>query len=201
MAFENEIAKIRKARGVSQQELANRIGATLSMVGKLERGERKLTTEWLDKIAVALQTFPKSLLRDENQPTPIAEIRPDGSAPFVGSLDIFAGRTGSEVDISSFKQSYSPKLCSATVVEKPVSIGLPVGALLIFSLNDVHDREPQLSVLSLINIDRPEAADVRLGVLLQGSGVGKYHVLTIAGEMVTDVRIHWALKVTEIQLP
>ena len=201
MESSNEIARIRKAKGVSQQELANRIGATLSMIGKLERGERKLTSDWLDRIAVALQTFPKSLLRDENDPTPIADIFSDGSAPFFGSLDIYAGRTSAQIDVSSFRGSSSPKLASASVVDKPVNVSLPVGTTFVFSLNDMRDRHPKTGVLSIINICRSHAPDVRLGVLLQGSAPNTYHVLTIAGEMQTDVAIHWALKIMDIRLP
>jgi len=201
MAFKNEIAAVRKRRGMSQGDLAARVGATLSMIGKLERGERKLTTEWLDKISIALQTFPKNLLSDENDPTQIAEVQGNGHVRFTGSLDIFAGRDATEVDHQAFQGFESPKLCSAAVKDDPVSIALPVGAELVFSLNDMRDREPRLGSLAIINIVRQDASDIRLGVLLQGTQPGKYHVLSTSGEFEQDVRIHWAMQVIAINLP
>lgn len=201
MAFKNEIAAIRKRRGMSQMDLAEKVGATLSMIGKLERGERKLTTEWLDKIAIALETFPKSLLSDENDPTKIAEVYGNGQVPFTGSLDIFAGRYASEVDYKAFQGFEAAKLCSAVVRDEPVTVSLPAGTEMIFSLNDMRNHQPRLGSLAVINIVRPDAPDIRLGVLLQGSGEGKFHVLTTNGELEQDVAVHWALQVIEIHLP
>lgn len=50
----NRISQLRAAKGMTQTELAAKIGATLSMVGKLERGERGITGKWLERISEAL---------------------------------------------------------------------------------------------------------------------------------------------------
>lgn len=54
MSHSNRIAEIRRAKDISQTELAERIGTTLSHIGKLERGDRRLNLDWLRKIAKAL---------------------------------------------------------------------------------------------------------------------------------------------------
>lgn len=51
----NRIAEWRAKRGkMTQGELARRVGTGRSQIVKLERGERRLTTDWLKKLAVAL---------------------------------------------------------------------------------------------------------------------------------------------------
>lgn len=59
---ENKISFYRKLRRISQTELADRIGTTLNMLGKLERGDRTLDTNWLAKIGKALDVEPHALL-------------------------------------------------------------------------------------------------------------------------------------------
>ncbi|MDP5279925.1 S24 family peptidase [Sphingomonas sp. DG1-23] len=58
----NSIAFHRKRRGMSQTQLAERIGTTLNMLGKLERGDRTLDTNWLEKIGRALAIEPRDLI-------------------------------------------------------------------------------------------------------------------------------------------
>ncbi len=55
------IIRHRKAGGLSQGELARRLGSTLSMIGKLERGERELSATWMERIAAALRIEPEAI--------------------------------------------------------------------------------------------------------------------------------------------
>lgn len=50
----NRIAEARKAKGVTQQELADRLGVHSVTMSKLERGKMQLTTKWISRIAEAL---------------------------------------------------------------------------------------------------------------------------------------------------
>ncbi|WP_285020267.1 S24 family peptidase [Novosphingobium sp. fls2-241-R2A-195] len=59
---DNNIAAFRKRRGLSQTELAEQIGTTLNMLGKLERGDRSLDQSWLEKIGRALAVAPHELI-------------------------------------------------------------------------------------------------------------------------------------------
>jgi DNA-binding XRE family transcriptional regulator len=60
----NRIAEVRNARRMTQQELADAVGAHWITISKLERGRMKLTTEWLDKLAAPLGVRPRDLLPD-----------------------------------------------------------------------------------------------------------------------------------------
>lgn len=62
MKMPNRIAALRNERDLTQPELAERIGCNHSTISRLESGRRKLTLEWMEKIAAALGCQPADLL-------------------------------------------------------------------------------------------------------------------------------------------
>jgi transcriptional regulator with XRE-family HTH domain len=58
----NRIAEARKARGMTQQQLADAVGSHWITISKLERGRIKLTTDWLERLAKPLGVSPRDLL-------------------------------------------------------------------------------------------------------------------------------------------
>ncbi len=58
----NRIRPLREERGLTQDTLAERMGTTKMQVSRLERGERRLTQGWMEKIAAALACHPADLL-------------------------------------------------------------------------------------------------------------------------------------------
>jgi transcriptional regulator with XRE-family HTH domain len=53
----------RDARGLSQEEFADKLGYHRTYVGGLERGERNLTLKAIERIASRLRVDPLELLR------------------------------------------------------------------------------------------------------------------------------------------
>ena len=51
----NKIRKIREIKGLKQENVADKIGLSLSSYGKIERGEVKLSVERLSTIAAAME--------------------------------------------------------------------------------------------------------------------------------------------------
>lgn len=62
----NRVREFRKARGLSQEELAARIGDDLSIstISRIESGRIKLSRDWLEKIGAALGVNPIELIAD-----------------------------------------------------------------------------------------------------------------------------------------
>ena len=56
------LAKLRKAAGLSQQELGDRIGVAQSIISRFEKGQRKLYDDVLASIAKALSVTPNDIL-------------------------------------------------------------------------------------------------------------------------------------------
>jgi transcriptional regulator with XRE-family HTH domain len=60
----NRIRELRKAAGVSQQVLADRMGVERTALVRLERGEQKITDEYLGLLASALGRAPIEFISD-----------------------------------------------------------------------------------------------------------------------------------------
>lgn len=58
----NHLKAWRDYRGLSQAQLAERVGTNSNMIGYLESGERGLSAKWLRKLADALDTSPGMIL-------------------------------------------------------------------------------------------------------------------------------------------
>lgn len=58
----SKIRFYRKLSGMTLGELALRAGCTRSQIHKLERGERRLTVDWMERIAEALGCKPYQLM-------------------------------------------------------------------------------------------------------------------------------------------
>jgi transcriptional regulator with XRE-family HTH domain len=58
------IRRLRRARGLSQEDLAAEIGVHRTYMGGVERGERNLTLRSLERLADRLGVSPISLLED-----------------------------------------------------------------------------------------------------------------------------------------
>lgn len=52
----NVIRSLRKAKGLTQEDMASRMNTAFSFVGRIERGQTNLTLESLEKAAAALDT-------------------------------------------------------------------------------------------------------------------------------------------------
>lgn len=78
----NHLRAWREHRGLSQTELAERVGTTQSQITHLETGDRALSAKWLRKLADALNTTPGHLLDHDptTLPSDIVEIWLDATA-------------------------------------------------------------------------------------------------------------------------
>ena len=57
------LRQLRSARGISQEELADRAGINRNYVGMLEREQHSATIDMLEKLAAILEIDPVELLR------------------------------------------------------------------------------------------------------------------------------------------
>ena len=62
-----KLRKYRRARGISVDQLAQEIGENSQKVGRIERGQRSLTVDYLLKISKALSTPIEALLTSKEE--------------------------------------------------------------------------------------------------------------------------------------
>lgn len=71
MASVNNIQRFREAKGWSRPDLGKRMGTSGQQVERLEKGQRNLTQDWIDKAASALGVEPAAII------TPGSDVRSD----------------------------------------------------------------------------------------------------------------------------
>jgi transcriptional regulator with XRE-family HTH domain len=68
----NRIRHLRRAAGLNQVELAERVGLSQGQISNIENGDRNLSLEWMRRIARALNVSPADLLDDTDNPHRLA---------------------------------------------------------------------------------------------------------------------------------
>jgi transcriptional regulator with XRE-family HTH domain len=58
----NRIRELREAKALTQEQVATAAGTDKTMIGRLEKGERRLTQQWMERIAPALGVSPAALI-------------------------------------------------------------------------------------------------------------------------------------------
>jgi phage repressor protein C with HTH and peptisase S24 domain len=86
MTRPNRIAEFRRRAGLSQEALAGAAGTSRSQIVKLERGERRLTLDWMVRLATALGADPKDLLPDTDGTPAERQGLAEPAYPFLGFL-------------------------------------------------------------------------------------------------------------------
>ena len=61
--FGQNVRRVRLERGLTLEALADEVGLAYTYVGQIERGQRNPTLGVVEKIALALQSDPLTLLR------------------------------------------------------------------------------------------------------------------------------------------
>ncbi|MDZ4254255.1 MAG: helix-turn-helix transcriptional regulator [Sulfuritalea sp.] len=123
----NRIKELRRAKGLSQEKLAERLHSGRSTILKLEHGKMKLTTHWMERIAVELDVSPADLISGDGFSVPVTMI--------VGAA---FGRNGGGFDLDKpYRRVQLPGLarpeqCFAAAVEDDSADRLyPQGSLVI----------------------------------------------------------------------
>lgn len=80
-----QIRELREARRMSKAELARAAGVSASLVSQVEQGNRKVTQEASDRLAIALkQVAPFEGVK----PTPVAELNDDETLIQMGGVTL-----------------------------------------------------------------------------------------------------------------
>ncbi|MET0364260.1 MAG: S24 family peptidase [Sphingobium sp.] len=126
----NFVSAWRKHRRLSQDEAADAIGTTKSMYGKLERGERTLDTDWLDKMARAFDCEPYQIIAAPpgedaapRQPASMDDFASEHGLVFVEEIDLAFGMGATFLDggqpevigIAPFREKWIDSLYEGSV--------------------------------------------------------------------------------------
>jgi phage repressor protein C with HTH and peptisase S24 domain/DNA-binding XRE family transcriptional regulator len=107
VASVNNIELFREQRGWKRPELARRMGTTPQQVERLEKGQRGLSVDWIDKAADALGVTPAQIITpvgddgvafSRTEPTSLDVVASEYGFAFLEELDLALGMGASFLD-------------------------------------------------------------------------------------------------------
>lgn len=103
-AMKNNIRTIRQRLGMTLEDVAEKADTTFAQVHKLENGERRLTQEWMYRIAGALQCAPEDLIKSPEQLKDSANAAYRGYPAHAVDEDLITAAMGSIVTVAKAKK-------------------------------------------------------------------------------------------------
>lgn len=184
----NQIAKLRKERGLSQQQLAEKLGVHWITVSKIERGRQKLTIEWMDRIAEALQVGRWVLLGSTD---------PLVTVPISGQLNSDGNITSIAEDLPRTRHIYRWTLNHPDAIWVIVGDGgfsnlFSKGDMLEFYLKSV---EPRHYVGRLCYVQSVEKRSY-FGLLARGSEPHLFDIIVTGQPTIQDVHVEALAQLT-----
>ncbi|MBF0561611.1 MAG: helix-turn-helix transcriptional regulator [Alphaproteobacteria bacterium] len=185
----NRIKEFRVRAGLSMEALATRVNTTAPTINKLEKGHRRLNTEWMDRLAVALGCKPADLIAEaspshrEPSTSSLAEERCvqgyDYATILIPSYDLALSAgpgTWCETDpVPMWSEPFDPRWLRRITAS-------PAGNLFLVSVSG-DSMEPTLHDGDHILIDRTENAIRRDGVYAM-----RFHDHLLVKRVTIDVR-------------
>lgn len=184
-AMPNRISELRKERRLSQEGLANLVGTSKPQIWRLENEKRRLTVDWMNRIAEALRCTATDLL-EESVKKEVSVVGYVGAGEEIYPFDDHEQGAGLETIEAP------PEWCGGVAVRVKGSSMSPRfqdGEHIFYNKNsDIENAIGRDCVVKL--------SDGRMMVkrLRHGSKRGKYTLLSYNSTVdpIVDVRLEWA---------
>lgn len=151
MPMNNNIGFLRKKNGLSMQELADLVGTSQQQIDRLEKGQRRLTADWMDKLSIALNCKPAELIDFKAEKKPTAAKVETAIAKVIGAIETsFSNHVRQFTIDEEYEISFKPtkkdfgKKFFALVVEGGSFKNYPANSELIFAQGKISDLTPAL---------------------------------------------------------
>lgn len=189
----NRIKELRNARKLTHEQAAEASGMSRSQFIKLERGERRLTTDYIDRIARAFDVKPAALISevvDTGENVPIVGLA--GAGP-LGSV-LFSHTDGGF--------GFGPASPNSTAVTVALEVSgdsmrgiANDGWLVYYDAEQNPPREDMIGELCVVGLEDDR---VLVKVLQPGRGRGLFDLESFNAPVMRDVPVRWASLVTTI---
>lgn len=181
------------------RDLGDKIGASFSQVQKLEKGDRRLSFEWKNKLAIALECHPDELESAGTISSVVPVVGKVGAGARVFGYDDHAKGAGfSEAERPPGLTSRS---AVALEVEGESMMPLLSDGWLIYYDDKIHGVPQEylgsLCVLRVAETGTELDGAVLVKKVMSGKRIGYYdlHSLNPSHDVLQSVRIEWSAKV------
>lgn len=190
----NRLKELRLAKKWTHDEAANAMGVSRGQFIKLERGERRLTAQYINLASKAFGV----------QQAEILEAGEDVTLPIVGRVG--ASTDGSVIqatDHGPFGEVQAPvgsrgSEVAVEVIGHSMGIYAPDGSLILYDDRHEPPHEDMLGNVCVVGL--PDGR-VLVKRLLRGSRRGLFDLESLVGETLRDQRVEWAAMVLVVIHP
>ncbi len=185
--MENRIKELRLMRELTQGALGDRAATTAATIQRLESGMRKLTLDWIERIAIGLECDPLEIIRSAKAVPVIGYVEPTGAIQWKSPAEM---------------PEYAPAPPGIDP-SRAAAIGPAPGRSVIFLsgyyyFTRGHDQEVERCVnrLSVVQL-----ADQRsfLNFVMVSAQPGKWTIQGLISPPLNGVEIEWAAPVEWIR--
>lgn len=187
--MDNRIRELRKNRGFTLEQLARRANTTNQQVQRLETGKRRLTTEWMERLAQALGCRPADLL-PEAEPRTVAIVGYVGAGDEVYPVDDHA--LGAGLDQAEPPPGEVGDIVAVIVRGDSMYPSYNDGDVIFYRRDESTPEESFLGRECVVS-----ASDGRMLLkrVIRGSRAGRYTLVSHNAPEIVDANIQWAAPV------
>lgn len=175
--MKNRINEIRKAKSLTLDDVAARAGTTPQQVSRLEKGERRLTAEWMERISAALGVGKFELLLDDKPPPddlpgkPARGLTPTRSARQIVEYDV-SPQGGYGHEMPSFFNGSHKMLAEWSMPQNILdAVAMPGHRLAIVQVSG-DSMEPDYRPGERVMVDLDATAPTPPGIFVLWDGLG-----------------------------
>jgi transcriptional regulator with XRE-family HTH domain len=192
----NRIKELRKKNKLTMQALADKVGTTASQINKLEKGERRLTADWMYRLADAFEVAPVDIFpRGKNEAKKQTEEQQEAD------FEALVLNTRKDDKWSFFEKSFENKLpanASPALIQIKQDDLEPDVSRGDYVLINTNDKNPETAGV-FVTLDKLGNYIMRMCRLIQKDG--NDYIQTIDVEKVKDSKGKLTLKKTKSLKP
>ncbi|WP_082523925.1 helix-turn-helix transcriptional regulator [Methylobacterium sp. Leaf399] len=198
----NRIAEIRKKKGMTQQALADAVGAHWITISKLERGKLPLSFEWAEKLGSALGVGEFQVFKEVMSAKPV----------FIDGIITEGGRAHFYKDEAG-KEDFDAIQVELDLGKRANTVWFEIDNDGFFPFFQTHDliqvewltsRDSDLFINRLCLVDLRDSdkdtGDLRLGFIVNGTKKGFYNLNILSGAPIKDVQVNSGVAVVTMAL-
>ena len=192
--YPNRIREWRVLREMSHEKLAEKVGTSRGQIFNLEKGERRLTQEWMERIAAQLRCEPSDLLTS-SAPRMVQVVGYVGAGAQVFSYDDHMKGAGlEEVDCPP---SVEPsETVALRVVGESMMPFMPNGTIVYYTMRHEGGCDDYLNKLCVVQV---KDGATLLKILKKGYSKGLYNLMSYNADMIEDVKLEWCARIIFIK--
>lgn len=178
----NRLKQVRKTRKLTQAALGLLVNTSQQQIFRLEKGTRRMTFDWADRLARAMAVKPAELIGDERLSVPIVGRVVAGARIEMIPLD--------DRDAVECPEHLDPATTAAVEIQGDALLPIPASWLVFYSRGDVAVPTGLLGTLCVVKIGGNGPTLIR--ELRRGYSWGRYNLVGHGVAPIDDVELESA---------